>query len=265
MRTFIASILLLTSSAATAGAASGTLVLAGDATIAFRFNSGVQSGAANLAGNVTFMQNLLGGGSSVSIFGGPGLPNYTPELVNGFTGIGATVTSFTTSITADRLAGVDLFLAFFPSRDFTADEATVIGDYLRSGGTVFLSGEATTNPFGQPLGALQNARINGLLELLGSGMRLEVGSFDIGDQFATTGNGRVLADPLTAGVASFGYGLTTTVAGGTPLFLASTLQPFVSYETISSGVIPEPATWAMLIAGFGVVGLAARRRRSAIA
>lgn len=26
--------------------------------------------------------------------------------------------------------------------------------------------------------------------------------------------------------------------------------------------IPEPATWAMLIAGFGIVGLAARRRRS---
>ncbi|MFN7175352.1 MAG: PEPxxWA-CTERM sorting domain-containing protein, partial [Thermaurantiacus sp.] len=28
------------------------------------------------------------------------------------------------------------------------------------------------------------------------------------------------------------------------------------------GVIPEPATWAMLIAGFGLVGGAARRRRA---
>jgi hypothetical protein len=31
------------------------------------------------------------------------------------------------------------------------------------------------------------------------------------------------------------------------------------------GGIPEPATWAMLIAGFGLVGAAARRRRAALA
>jgi hypothetical protein len=31
------------------------------------------------------------------------------------------------------------------------------------------------------------------------------------------------------------------------------------------GVIPEPATWAMLITGFGLVGFVARRRRAALA
>lgn len=30
---------------------------------------------------------------------------------------------------------------------------------------------------------------------------------------------------------------------------------------IDAGVVPEPATWALLIAGFGMVGVAARRRR----
>jgi hypothetical protein len=32
-----------------------------------------------------------------------------------------------------------------------------------------------------------------------------------------------------------------------------------------SGAVPEPATWAMLITGFGIVGVAARRRRGALA
>lgn len=31
-----------------------------------------------------------------------------------------------------------------------------------------------------------------------------------------------------------------------------------------AGVIPEPATWAMMIAGFGLVGAVARRRRTAV-
>lgn len=34
---------------------------------------------------------------------------------------------------------------------------------------------------------------------------------------------------------------------------------------LSFGVVPEPTTWAMLIAGFGLVGTALRRRRAAIA
>jgi opacity protein-like surface antigen len=41
------------------------------------------------------------------------------------------------------------------------------------------------------------------------------------------------------------------------------------YDNITFGRatpgIPEPATWAMLIAGFGLVGFAARRRRAALA
>jgi hypothetical protein len=30
-------------------------------------------------------------------------------------------------------------------------------------------------------------------------------------------------------------------------------------------VIPEPATWALMIVGFGMVGVAARRRKAAVA
>lgn len=35
----------------------------------------------------------------------------------------------------------------------------------------------------------------------------------------------------------------------------------VSVSKLSAGVVPEPATWGMLIAGFGLVGASARRRR----
>jgi hypothetical protein len=36
-------------------------------------------------------------------------------------------------------------------------------------------------------------------------------------------------------------------------------------EVAFDGVVPEPGTWAMLIAGFGLVGTAVRRRREALA
>lgn len=38
--------------------------------------------------------------------------------------------------------------------------------------------------------------------------------------------------------------------------------PILDNVIVESAVVPEPNTWAMLIAGFGFVGLAARRRRS---
>ena len=45
---------------------------------------------------------------------------------------------------------------------------------------------------------------------------------------------------------------------GTPGFAFAYLDP-----TVTIGGVPEPASWAMMIAGFGLVGAAARRRRTA--
>ena len=42
-------------------------------------------------------------------------------------------------------------------------------------------------------------------------------------------------------------------------FLSSTVEPLGT-----GNAVPEPANWAMLIAGFGLVGAAARRRRSVL-
>ncbi len=51
------------------------------------------------------------------------------------------------------------------------------------------------------------------------------------------------------------------LAVGTP----DGLPPFSLLDGVSVAAVPEAATWAMLIAGFGLVGAAARRRRSVVA
>ena len=39
----------------------------------------------------------------------------------------------------------------------------------------------------------------------------------------------------------------------------------IAGENVSGAVVPEPASWALLIAGFGLTGAVMRRRRAAIA
>ena len=57
-----------------------------------------------------------------------------------------------------------------------------------------------------------------------------------------------------------------TRSSSTPIFDFSTNggQAIFSYNS-AGAVVPEPASWAMLIAGFGLVGAAARRRRAVVA
>ena len=50
------------------------------------------------------------------------------------------------------------------------------------------------------------------------------------------------------------------------MFKTSGLQiDFDHVQLTASGAVPEPASWAMLIAGFGLTGAAARRRRRMVA
>jgi hypothetical protein len=102
----------------------------------------------------------------------------------------------------------------------------------------------------------------------GSNTPILVGkSTTFGDQFLTNGGAGVFVaafdDTDKFSTVSFwgdGFG-EFLVIGGTIRYASvgqGTLPPVVP------GVIPEPATWAMLIAGFGIVGMAARRRREAV-
>jgi hypothetical protein len=45
----------------------------------------------------------------------------------------------------------------------------------------------------------------------------------------------------------------------------SQIGPLLDNVVLSTGAVPEPATWAMMIAGFGIAGASLRRRKSAVA
>ena len=51
---------------------------------------------------------------------------------------------------------------------------------------------------------------------------------------------------------------------GVLYFMDGNFGTFIA-EPATVAVVPEPASWAMLIAGFGLVGAVARRRRAAVA
>lgn len=71
------------------------------------------------------------------------------------------------------------------------------------------------------------------------------------------------SDGVTLLYSLVGEGVTGGASGGVAVRGFDGVQ--YDFITISSGVIPEPGTWAMLIAGFGMVGSAMRRRRVAMA
>ncbi|MCG2840393.1 PEPxxWA-CTERM sorting domain-containing protein [Sandaracinobacter sp. RS1-74] len=97
------------------------------------------------------------------------------------------------------------------------------------------------------------------LEVLGAGGTVLLSLFGntpgvgvppiVGDQGNQANNRRIF---ITAGAGEVITGLRFTSTGVA-----------FEFDDIAASAVPEPATWAMLIAGFGLVGYAARRRRSA--
>ncbi len=53
-----------------------------------------------------------------------------------------------------------------------------------------------------------------------------------------------------------------TVAGNKIFLDFRASSPGDNIRVLTAGVVPEPATWAMLVTGFGLLGVAMRRRRS---
>ncbi len=82
----------------------------------------------------------------------------------------------------------------------------------------------------------------------------DVFSFDITDAFNFA---------IDEGFASLGIRLQAVPLN--PNSQAWTFDTFrLTSDNQTSGAVPEPATWAMLILGFGAIGIAARRRKPAL-
>jgi hypothetical protein len=66
---------------------------------------------------------------------------------------------------------------------------------------------------------------------------------------------------------SYSMSFTPGQAGAMQLFFSSTsadfIGPMLDNVVVTQAAVPEPASWAMLIAGFGLVGAARRRQRLA--
>lgn len=71
--------------------------------------------------------------------------------------------------------------------------------------------------------------------------------------------------PFATYTLSFTAGNAGTLMANIGTTSADNVGPLLDSVRLDIGVVPEPASWALMIAGFGMVGFAARRRRSALA
>jgi hypothetical protein len=94
--------------------------------------------------------------------------------------------------------------------------------------------------------------VNLLFTYTGEPFRVEDGPFDA---FSFTGFGAVSTFSMTALDA-----FTSTTTKNNPEASEGTVLIQGGTTEVPSGVIPEPATWAMMMAGFGLVGASLRRR-----
>jgi hypothetical protein len=99
-----------------------------------------------------------------------------------------------------------------------------------------------------------NGCCNGFLTTLrkGAHARLHIQSLP--------GNAARVTMRWTDGAASFGYALGKDVRQ-----LGGSGERVLRFTIGDVAPVPEPATWAMMIAGFGLVGAAMRRRRESLA
>lgn len=203
----------------------------------------------NIAGSNVLLQDSTANSLNVQV---PTVASYltSQSITNNVLADGAT-------LTAADFVGRTLFIGYAPTNGYTAGELTVMSGFMSGGGSILLTGDNSNVVF-----TTVNASVNAALAGLGSGMTLVSDTIDSGFNPATI----LAANAFTAGTAGFQYAATSRVSGGTALYGTLTgSQPFLAFDLSVAPDVPEPATWAMLLLGFGIVGGALRRRSGRVA
>jgi hypothetical protein len=114
-----------------------------------------------------------------------------------------------------------------------------------------------------------------------TGANLLSGTFTKGNLAGGSSSGGFFVSTLSGNVISFTSAIKGALSGSLPLDIALNIDSIAPVLGIGPGGllksfhgnaggnfaqgVPEPATWAMMIIGFGAIGFAARRRRLAAA
>ena len=145
---------------------------------------------------------------------------------------------------------------------------------LSAGGFNLIAGRTYTLDFVLG-GAQRGSRADGIFARLlssaggdlfgvsGTGVFSGFGGLDLGSNFAFS---TVIAGsaPFASSSLTFRANNNTTLGFQIGTSSGDNVGPLLDSVTLTQNVIPEPATWAMLITGFGLVGMAARRRHTAV-
>ncbi len=168
--------------------------------------------------------------------------------------INSTITDSSLELDAADFVGRTLFIGYGSEDAYTTNEVALMGSFLNAGGSILFAGENS-------IFSESNGFINSALTGLGSSMRIVDDAIDNVDY--TTAN-VLTSNPFTTGTTGLQFVSASYLTGGNGLYGTATgNKTFVAFDRSIRSAVPEPATWAMMFAGFGIVGSTLRRRSRA--